>query len=305
MNDPRRREYDFHQAMAAQQQMASGTFGNHNSAILPDTTNPGESKKSRLESMISEAVQSAVTQITTSVAAMEQVQFAPPANPQPVEEPIEVQRNDNREAPQIQQAVGQQQVAPPQVQQPQQPIFVRQESSVQPQQFQTPQFPQMPNTGNMSGEPLLPTMDELLAANTAKRPESPRFSASPLKMLDQMAMPDRPIVEVRASTFADRQEPEQAQPDKPRRVLPQWPEDRASWGSGEPYIDKGAKTADPQRSAYQSRSTEQAMDFSEAMDSYSIEMVAFAESVADSIRVITRRLNDITRAIQGEGYDIR
>jgi hypothetical protein len=312
IDDPRRKEYDFLQAKAAQSQMASGTFGGHHSAILPDTTNQGESKKSRLEAMISEAVQSAVTQITTSVAAIEQVRFSPASNPQPAQMPIDVPREANKAEPQVMPAVGQQQVIQPQLQQPaQQPVIVQQQSTIEPRQYQTPQFPEMPVAESRAHNtlPQPPSQDEV-NAHTWAPPEPPR--QSPLRFMDKLAAPDRPIQEIRASTFVEKPRKQDAPTEQPqdapepmRRTSPVFPENRAAWSPSEPFLDRGDKTADPQRSAAQSKNTEQAREFSEAMDSYSIEMAAFAAATVDSVRTLTRRLNDLTRALQGEGYDIR
>jgi hypothetical protein len=311
-DDPQRKEYDFLQAKAAQSQMASGSFGNHHSAILPDSANQGESKKGRLESMISDAVKSAVTQITTSIAAMEQVSPPQSTDPRPAEMPDQGRRQAAVDVPPVAPVVVQQQAAVPQVQHAQQPIVVNRESFVEPQSNAAPQFMQLPDSMSPGESQSPPSIEEVTTAKTASRQENPSHY-SPLPLIDRLAMPDRPIEEIRTSTrvqaapqkHAGDQDQPQDPPREPRRVVPQWPQDRAAWGPSEPFMDQGAKTADPQRSAYQTKSTEQSIDFSEAMDSYSIEMVAFAESVADSIRVITRRLNDITRAIQGEGYDIR
>jgi hypothetical protein len=312
IDDPQRKEYDFLQAKAAQSQMSSGTFGGHHSAILPDVANPGESKKSRLEAMISEAVQSAVTQITTSVAAIEEVRLQPPANPQPAQMQVDVPREANKVEPQVMPAVGQQQVIQQQMQQPaQQPVFVHQQSTVEPRQYQTPQFQEIPGNQSQSHDtlPQPPSQDEV-NAHAWVPPEPPR--QSPLRFMDKMAAPDRPIQDIRASTLVERvdnreapaEQPQDA-PPPPRRTPPVFPENRAAFKPSEPFFDRGDTTADPQRSASQAKSTEQARESSEAMDSYSIEMAAFAEATVDSIRTLTRRLNDLTRALQGEGYDIR
>lgn len=301
LNDPRRREYDFQQAMAAQRQMASGTFGQHHSAILPDADNPrGESTKSRLESMISEAVKSAVTQITTNVAGVvdSAIEDVPPRNVQP--ETLQ---------PQLSQEFRKQDVIQPQPIAPQaEPIIVQAPAHrAEMVQHQTPQVPTVPQIHMPDVNMVSPFRDETEPFRPAFQPMEPQKPA--LQALHQMAPPERPIEVVRTG-FRVAQPQQQAddlnEPPKPdRRAVPQWPVDRAVWGPSEPFLDPGGKTADPQRSAYQAKSIEQARQFSEAMDSYGMEMAEFTEAVSDSLRVLTRRVNDMTRAIQGEGYDSR
>lgn len=301
LNDPRRREYDFHQAMAAQRQMASGTFGQHHSAILPDADNPrGESTKSRLESMISEAVKSAVTQITTNVAGFvdSAIDHEPPKVVQP----------ETFQAQVIQEAQRQEVVQPQPIKPQAEPIIVQAPAHrAETVQHQTPQMPDVPQIRTPDVNMVNPFRNEAEAPKTAFAPIEPQKPA--LQALQQMAPPERPIEVVRTG-FRVAQPQQQAEdlnePPKPeRRAVPQWPTDRAAWGPSEPFLDPGGQTADPQKSAYQAKSLEQAMQFSEAMDSYGMAMGEFTEAVAESIRVLTRRVNDMTRAIQGEGYDIR
>jgi hypothetical protein len=42
-----------------------------------------------------------------------------------------------------------------------------------------------------------------------------------------------------------------------------------------------------------------------AVDEFSLEMGRFAQSVADSIKTLTRRLNSLSRSLEAEGHDIR
>lgn len=304
LDDPRRKEYDFQQARAAQVQMASGTFGEHHSAILPDGDGQkGESKKSRLEAMISDAVKSAVTQITTNVmGAVEMVE-------RPFTNTVGVQADSPA-------TIVQQQVVQPQmpnaVQAQGEPIIVQQPGR-QAVQYQTPQMPELAGMRTPTVEMVPPTRDETDAPRAALPPIQDEPRGAPLPFMDRLAMPNRVPQDFRVGFRVEQQGDAQVEQEAPQRqpqreaqrAVPDWPADRAAWGSREPFLDPGGKTADPQRSAYQSKSIEQGIEFSEAMDSYGMVMSEFAEAVTESIRVLTRRVNDMTRAIQGEGYDLR
>ena len=313
LNDPRRKEYDFLQARAAQAQMSSQTFGSHHSAILPDGTGgqAGTSKKTRLDAMISEAVQSAVTQITADVLSATQAEPIPPARRLEPEQPQNVLPNRPEQG--VMQAVGFEHAIQPQIQQAaqQQPAFVESRSGVESTRYQTPQVPELPADRSQPSLVSPPSLDEIrkqgaLSDYSDGNQELPR---TPLQAINRMAPPDRPIQEIRASTLVDNAKPQpedpQEPPRQPQRSIPQFPVDRAAWSPSEPFIDPGGKSADPQRSAYQSKTYEQTMASSEAMDRYGMQMVEFAQAVEETLRVLTRRLNDITRSIQGEGYDIR
>ena len=317
LDDPRRREYDFQQAMAAQGQMASGTFGSHHSAILPDGNGPqGESKKSRLEAMISDAVRSAVTQITTNVAGVVQSFDNAPAKELPVTlQPDAVQQFRQQDVMQPQVAQPQAVQQQPQVIQPAggpraEPVFVQQPvHRTEPSHYQTPQMPEaLQEQQARFGE----TFD--LPDSTAPRDgvmPSMEHQRTPLQALHKMAMPERPVQDIRASTLVMKDTGQEAPKDAPQaapapqRFAPQFPVDRAAWGSREPHLDPDGKTADPTKSSRQSSDINQAAEMSEAMDHYGMVMAEFTEAVAESIRTLTRRVNDMTRAIQGEGYDIR
>ena len=314
LNDPRRKEYDFLQARAAIAQMSSGNFGGHNSAILPDVVEQqatGESKRSRVETMISEMIQGAATQIIAGVSGLFQVEQA---RQRPVD-PATIQQAPQQpiQPPQVVQPQVQQQAPPPRVL-PEEPIFVQRESiqdtARAPMRELSFSIPDPPQSGR-SPEFQPPTMDEIRKRELPSdfNQTGQEVHRSPLQAMDRMAPPEKPIQDIRASTLVEKPRPQPVDPQEPARSqprpAPQWTPDKASWFSGEPFSDPGGQTADPKRSAYQNKNLEQTMVSTEAMDKFGSQMVWFAESIEDSLRVLTRRLNDITRAIQGEGYDIR
>lgn len=80
-----------------------------------------------------------------------------------------------------------------------------------------------------------------------------------------------------------------------------------AWKTPPPHVlemEPGADSASQPLTGAQHRHMEQMLDLGGVIDDYGISMAEFAEAVGDTIRTLTRRLNDITRALQGEGSDI-
>lgn len=314
-DDPRRKEYDFQQAMAAQRQMASGTFGNHHSAILPADNSQGDSKKSRLEAMISDAVKSAVTQITTNVAGVVQSFGNAPTKESPVTlQPETIKQFRQQDVIQPQMAQPQQQVVQPNGGPRADPVFVQQPAHrAEASQYQTPQMQELPQMQQAMFGEAFSSLDPSAMRDSLMPPSMPSMDAprTPLQAMHKMALPERPVQDIRASTLvmkdAGQNPPQDAPQAAPaqKKFAPQFPVDRAAWGPSEPHFDPDGKTADPPKSSRQSSEINQAAEMSEAMDHYGIVMAEYTEAVAESIRTLTRRVNDMTRAIQGEGYDIR
>lgn len=138
-------------------------------------------------------------------------------------------------------------------------------------------------------------------------PESPAPQGrSPLPLLQRMAPPERvdwPGEAVLGGGTGVAAEP----------AATEVPKGRQESRSGELpdflkvqyFPEPGADRMSQPFTGAQAKQREQMLDLGGAIDDFGVEMAEFTETVVDSIRTLTRRINQMHRALQGEGSDIR
>lgn len=277
----------FSSMLDAHRQMASEEFGNHYGMLVPesqvDESDPvalaiGEAV-AEITSKLSEFISHATSQSTVSVGDVAPVYSG-------TREPPETIPEDR-------------------------PAIVDEESPAPSPNFQPLPDPAPPEIGG--GRTATFDLGEKQVSSSVD-PGAFRFDASsspidvgspqpemrsPIPVLTQMSPPSDPIdlgVEPpRRNRDAGFEAPDQdqAQADFFRSATKQ------------PKVDRGADSASPPYTGAQLQQSEMVIDIGGAIDDFGIEMAEFGNSVADTIRVLTRRLNEASRSIQGEGYDIR